>query len=481
MNFQIILFTLGFLLVVLGSALVFPLLIDTIDGHQNAQAFGWSALSALFLGLGLCISNKNFSKDLNVKHAFFLTVASWVVICLFCSIPLYVSDLNLSFTDAAFESISGVTTTGATILSGLDDMSRGIHLWRAITQWIGGIGIVAFAMILLPFLRIGGMQLFKSESSDQSEKIMPKTNDVVLSIVYVYLFFTVACALTYWFLGMSGFDALIHALTTIPTGGFSNHDASFGYFDSYALHMACTVFMFLGGIPFILFVKLAYQGRADFWRDAQVRIYSYLCVGIIGALTLYLTLTNQFILAESFKVAAFNVIAIMTGTGYATLDYSLLGTFSVIIFLFISYLGGCAGSTTGGLKMMRITVAFQALGGHLKTLIYPHGKFALMYQGKTLNNDVIHAVMGFLFLYVFCNVVLTIAVALTGLDFITSLTGAASAIANVGPGLGDTIGPAGNYAAINTPAKWLLCFGMLLGRLEILTVLVLFMPSFWRD
>ena len=481
MNFQIILFTLGFLLLVLGSALTFPFVMDTIDGHINATAFGWSAMSALFFGGGLCISNRQFGSDLSIKHAFFLTVTSWIVICLFCAIPFYVSDLNLSLTDALFESVSGVTTTGATVLTGLDDLSRGIHLWRGITQWIGGIGIIAFAMILLPFLRIGGMQLFRSESSDQSEKIMPKTNDVVISIVQIYVLFTAICALTYWVLGMGKFDALVHALTTLPTGGFSTHDASFGFYESYALNIAGTFFMFLGGIPFILFVKLIHQGRFDFWKDAQVRTYCGLLFVTITAMTIYLTWHGHFSLALSLKHAAFNVTSIMTGTGYATTDYSLFGTFSVAIFFFITYLGGCAGSTAGGLKILRINIAFHALSRHLKTLIYPHGKFAVSYQGKPLTSDIINAVMGFLFLYVFFNVIITIALAMTGLDFVTSVTGAAVSIANVGPGLGDIIGPAGNFSSLNNPAKWILCFGMLLGRLEILTVLVLFSPNFWRD
>jgi len=481
MNFQIILFTLGFLLLVLGSALAFPFLLDTIDGHENAKAFGWSALSALFFGGALCIGNRNFSSDLNVKHAFLLTVASWLIICLFATIPLYISDLDLSFTDAMFEGVSGITTTGATVLSGLDDVSRGINIWRGILQWIGGIGIIGFAMILLPFLRIGGMQLFRSESSDNYEKIMPKTEDIIGSVVKVYILITILCGLTYYALGMTGFDAIMHALTTIPTGGFSSHDASFGFYESYALRMAGAFFMFLGGIPFILYVKFLVSGKFDFWRDPQVRTYCYLIIVTVTAMTAYLHWHDHFSFALSFKHAAFNITSVLTGTGYATTDYSLFGTFSVAIFFFITYLGGCTGSTAGGLKMMRINVAFQALSRHLKTLIYPHGKFAVMYQGKTLKDDVIHAVMGFLFLYVFCNVLLTIALALTGLDFVTSLTGAATAIANVGPGMGEIIGPAGNFSTINTPAKWMLCFGMILGRLEILTVLVLFMPSFWRD
>jgi len=481
MNFQIILFTLGFLLLILGISLTAPFLMDSIDNHQNAAAFGWSAIGAIFFGGGLCISNRNFSTDISIKHAFIMTFASWLTIAFFCSIPFYVSNLNLSYTDALFESVSGITTTGATVLSGLEGISRGIHLWRAITQWIGGIGIIAFAMILLPFLQIGGMQLFKSESSDQSEKIMPKTKDVIMSIVQIYMVMTAVCALTYYLLGMTRYDALIHALTTVPTGGFSNHDASFGYFQSYALHMAATFFMFISGIPFILFVKMFYKKSFAFWRDAQVKTYTYIILGVTCVMTLYLWGRGELLLMESFKISIFNIVSITTGTGYATTDYTMFGPFVVGIFFFLTYLGACAGSTSGGLKIMRINIAFLALNQHLKTLIYPSGKFSITYQGKKLTDDVIHAVMGFLFLFVIFNAVITIALAMTGLDFITALTAAASAVANVGPGLGQIIGPAGNFSALTDLAKWILCFGMFLGRLEIMTILVLFIPSFWQD
>ncbi len=480
MNFQIIFFTLGFLLMILGTALTFPFLMDYWDNHHNSAAFGWSAITAIFFGGGFCISNRNFSSDLTIRHAFVMTVASWLLMSIFCAVPFYVSDLNISFTDALFESVSGITTTGATVLTGLEGVSRGIHLWRAITQWIGGIGIIAFAMILLPFLKIGGMQLFRSESSDKSEKIMPKTNDIVMSIIQIYAILTAFCALSYYLLGMSRFDALIHAMTTIPTGGFSTHDASFGYFDSYALQMAGTFFMFISGVPFILLVQLFYQRQAAFWQDSQVRTYAYIILATTFALTIYIWIGGQ-TLTESFKISAFNVVSVITTTGYATTDYSLLGPFAVAVFFFITYLGGCAGSTAGGLKMLRINVAFQALTRHLKTLIYPNGVFSVTYQGKSLGHEVINAVMGFLFLYVFFNVVFTIALAWTGLDFMTAITGTATAMANVGPGLGDIIGPAGNFSTINDTAKWILSFAMLLGRLEIMTILVLFSVNFWKD
>ena len=481
MKLQIIFFTIGMLLLTLGFAMVFPFLMDSYDGHANAGAFGWSALLAVFMGGALCISNYGFAPVLSIRHAFLMTTISWLVLCFFSAVPMYISDIDVSLVDAVFEAVSGVTTTGSTVLSGLDEMSRGIILWRAIMQWIGGIGIIAFAMILLPFLRIGGMQLFQSESSDRSEKIMPKTSDVVWSIIYVYVVLTAACFITYYFLGMPRYDAMIHALTTVPTGGFSSHDLSFGFFSSYGLHITAIVFMILGGIPFVLYVKYAYRGEFEFFKDSQVRAFLSIIAVLVVMLTAYLWMSGFYTLPESFKFAAFNIVSIITTTGYSTTDYTLWGAFPIALFFFLAYLGGCAGSTSGGIKMLRINIAFQALSRHLRGLIYPDGVFTARYQGKPLTNDIVHAVMAFMFMFIVSNIVFTIALTLTGLDFLTAVTAAASALANVGPGLGDVIGPAGNFASLGDKQKWLLCLGMLLGRLEVMTMMVLIMPSFWRD
>ena len=481
MKLQIIFFSIGILLFTLGLALMCPFLLDLYDGHVNAASFGWSALLAIFTGGALCITNYGFESYLSIRHAFLMTTISWLVVCFFSAFPLYISDLDISLTDAVFESFSGVTTTGATVLIGLDEMSRGILLWRGIMQWIGGIGIIAFAMIMLPFLRIGGMQLFKAESSDHSEKIMPKTTDIVWSISYVYIVLTAACFITYYILGMPRFDALIHALTTIPTGGFSSHDASFGFFDSYALQVSASLFMFLGGVPFILFVKYAYRGEFDFFRDSQVRAYTAIVAFLTIILTWYLWHNGLYSLSQSFKFALFNVVSIITTTGYATTDYTLWGPFSVALFFFLTYVGGCAGSTSGGIKMLRINIAYQVVVRHLKKLVYPNGVFTAKYQSKPITNEIVHAVVGFLFLFIVCNIVLTVGLTLTGLDLDTAVSAAGSSLANVGPGVGNIIGPAGNYSSLSDTAKWLLSFGMLLGRLEIMTILVILTPAFWKD
>lgn len=481
-NLQIVFFTVGILLLTLGVALVFPFLIDYSAGHGNAGAFGWSAVFALFAGGGLCLANRSFPKHMSIRQAFLLTNACWISISLFAAIPLYLSDIHISYTDAVFEVVSGLTTTGATVLSGLDSMSHGILMWRAITHFIGGIGIIAFALMLMPFLQIAGMQLFHSESSDKSDKLMPKTSDVVWSIILVYLALNLACILSYYALGMTFFDAVVHAFGTIATGGFSSHDKSFGFYDdSYALQMAGTLFMVLSGMPFILYVKAAYQGKFEFFKNSEVRVYIGVLSLAVIMLTVHLWLNGVYSLADSFKYTAFNLSSIMSSSGFASVDYSQWDSFAWSLFFFLTYVGCCSGSTAGGIKMLQINIAFKALARHIKTLIYPSGVFAVTYEGKPLENDVINSVMTFLFLYVFFNVVLTIALTLTGVDFITAITGVATCMANVGPGLGDIIGPAGNFGPLNDAAKWILSFGMLLGRLEVMTMLVIFMPSFWRD
>ncbi len=480
MRFQIVGYTIGILLLVLGVALLVPAVLDINDDHANAQVFLGSAALAYFFGGALYLSFRDFEPKIDTKLAYVLTATSWLVMSLFCAVPYYFSDLDISYTDALFESVSGITTTGATVLTGLDDVSRGILMWRAITQWIGGIGVVAFAIFFLPFLRIGGMQLFQTESSDRSEKVMPRTSLVISGLLKIYCGLTLLCAATYYMLGMNAFDAIAHSMTTIPTGGFSTHDASYAFFDSAALDYACILFMALAGLPFMLYIKMVYRNKFEFAQNSQVRGFLGLFAVVTAILSLWLWQNSGYAFGEALRYSAFSIMSILTTTGYRTTDYSLWGPFVVVLFFLLTYLGACAGSTAGGIKTMRLVVSFAALQRQLKSLIYPNGVFAVKYQKKQLPVSVMQAVTGFLCLYVTTNVVLTLALALTGLDFITAVSGAATAIANVGPGLGDIIGPYGNYSSISAAAKWLLCAGMVLGRLEIVTVLVLFTPNFWK-
>lgn len=347
-------------------------------------------------------------------------------------------------------------------------------------QWIGGIGIVAFAIIFLPFLRIGGMQLFQAESSDQSEKIMPRSGTFIVALLMVYSLLTLLCCLTYRALGMGWFEAINHAMTTIPTGGFSTHDESFGYYNNPALHYACTFFMFLSGLPFVLYIKFLFKRKFGFFKDDQVKAITVMLLIMGLILTFWLWGTSNYSFEESLRYSVFNIVSVVTTTGFSTTDYTLWGTFAVIFFLFITYLGACAGSTTGGIKTFRLLIVAKTLNWQIKTLLYPNAVFAMRHQGKSLDNNLCSTVLGFLSLYVCANVFLTILLSWTGLDIETAMSGAATAIANVGPGIGNIIGPAGNFSSLPDMSKWILCFGMLLGRLEIITIFILLRPEYWR-
>jgi trk system potassium uptake protein TrkH len=481
MRFQIIGFTLGLLLTILGFAGLVPALMDWSMGHDNAQVFFFNAIVSIFFGGALVITNQSFERNLSLREAFLLTTLSWIFISVFAALPLYMADLDLSYAQAYFEAMSGFTTTGSTVIVGLEQHSKGALIWRSMMQWIGGVGIVAFAIILLPFLRIGGMQLFQTESSDKSDKIMERSNNVVSSLLYVYGFLTLICAVVYYILGMSWFDAVNHAMTTIATGGYSTYDTSFGHYQQPLLHYAASFFMILGGLPFVLFIKFLFQGQFVFWKDDQVRFFLYFVVVLSIVMTSWVFLKTDNTLEESFRYSIFSIVSIITTTGYAIVDYTLWGSFAVVFFLFLTYFGACAGSTSGGIKIMRIVISMKVVSRQFKTLLYPNGVFALTYQEKNIDNAAVLAVLVFLSLYVLLNAILTLALTLVGLDFYTAISGAATAIANVGPGIGSVIGPVGNFSSLPDSALWLLSFGMLMGRLEILTVAVLFSPQFWKN
>ena len=480
MKFQIVGYTLGILITIIGLAEMVPALIDWRLGHENAQVFFFNGIVCLFFGGSLIISNRSHSAEITIRQAFMLTISSWFVVSIFCALPMFMVDLDLSYVDAFFEAVSGVTTTGATVLQDLDHRSYGLLVWRSIMQWVGGLGILAFVTVLLPYLKVGGMQIFRSESSGHADKVMPRSIEVLISILQVYAAITLLCALTYYYLGMSWFEAVNYAMTTVSTGGFSTHNLSFGYFDSAALQYACSFFMLLSALPFVLYLRMVFQGRFVIWRDEQARaVLIGLPVAII-LMSLWLWFSSPYTAEASFRHVLFSVVSIVTTTGFVTVDYTLWGGFAVLVFLLMTYVGACAGSTAGGVKTMRLIIAWKVVARQFKTLLYPNGVFVLNYQGQRLDDYTVLAVMGFLSLYVGANVLLTIALAMTGIGFETAISGAATALANVGPGVGSEIGPFGNYAGLPDAAKWLLSLGMILGRLEILTALILFSPAYWQ-
>jgi trk system potassium uptake protein TrkH len=419
-------------------------------------------------------------RKISIRQAFVLTTVVWVVIPSFAALPLAFADLQLSYTDAFFEAMSGLTTTGSTVMLGLDSTPPGILLWRALLQWLGGIGIIAMAIVILPLLQVGGMQLFRMESSDTSDKVMPRTTQIVTYISVLYVALTALCAVLYWTGGMSGFDAVTHAMTTIATGGFSTHDASVGYFNSPAIDATATMFMLIGGMPFVLYLQALRGAPLRLIRDSQVRWFLATVVIAVLSMWFYLEGDLEGQVFKNFFRVAFNVVSVITGTGYSTEDYSAWGPFAVSVLFFLMFVGGCAGSTTCGIKIFRFQVLYATAKNQMYRLLQPHGVFIPYYNRRPIPETVTESVMGFFFLYALAFAVIAMGLGLLGLDFLTAASGAATAISNVGPGLGPRIGPAGTFATLPDAAKWLLSFGMLLGRLELFTVLVLLLPSFWR-
>ena len=472
---------LGILLALLAGTMLLAMFADLAAGHQNWQAFAISALITGFVGVSLWIANQeSASLDLGLRQAFLLTNGAWISIGLFGSLPLFLSDLDLSISDALFESISGITTTGSTILPHIEKASAGILLWRALLQWLGGIGIVVMAMAVLPMLSVGGMQLFKTESYDSAEKVIPRATQLAGGIFIAYTSLTALWAFMLSLAGMPGFDALVHAMTTIATGGYSTRTLSIGAFDSWMIEIIIMGGMIAGSLPFAHYVALTYGGWRKLYQDPQVRWFLSL-LAVVVILISFNLFQQGYAALEALRLASFNTVSILTGTGYGTANFAAWGGFATTILLICMFIGGCAGSTTCGVKIFRLQVLASTIKVQISRLLRPHGVVLAYYNKRPVSDSVMDAVMGFFYLYILSFVVLAAVIGLTGVDFETALSGAATAISNVGPGLGDVIGPNGNYAILDDYSKLILTATMFLGRLELLTILVLLIPSFWRD
>ena len=470
----------GLLLLILGVAMLVPALLDARVGHPDWQVFLAAAFLTGFVGAGLSIICWGSGGELHLRQAFVLTTSIWVVTPTFAALPFAFSDLDLSYTDAFFEAMSGITTTGSTVISGLENAPPGILIWRALLQWMGGIGIIVTAVAILPLLQVGGMQLFRMESSDASEKVLPRTAQIAGTISIIYLSLSLFCALVYWAAGMPPFDAAAHAMTTIATGGFSTSDASIGVYDSALIDYTATAFMIIGSLPFLLYFQVIRGRPLALWRDSQVRWFFAILFTAITGMTLWQVGGNDVAMGEALRLTIFNITSILTGTGYTTDDYGQWGGFAVVMFFFVIFVGGCAGSTSCGIKIFRFQVLYAAARTQMGRLLQPHGVFVANFNHRPIPESVMDSVMSFFFLFALSFAVLAVALSLMGLDFLTAVSGAATAIANVGPGLGSVIGPSGTFAPLPDMAKWLLAAGMLLGRLELLTVIVLFTRAFWR-
>ncbi|MBU0724974.1 MAG: TrkH family potassium uptake protein [Alphaproteobacteria bacterium] len=465
----------------LAAAMLLPALVDLMMGYADWQVFAASALVTLFCGVSLMLTTQGKRTTvLNLRQAFLLTTLIWVVVALFGALPFMFSDLELSYTDAFFEAMSGVTTTGSTVIVGLDNTAPGLLLWRALLQWLGGIGIVVMAMGLLPMLSVGGMQMFKTEAFDTPEKVLPRAARFAGWLSLVYVGITALCALALYIAGMSGFDAIAHAMTTIATGGYSTKDASVGHFNSASVDWIITAGMILGSLPFIAYLKMLRGDSRMLLHDSQIRWFLTIALSAGLVATIWQVAMLSAHPLDALRYAFFNCVSVLTGTGFATTDFSQWGGFAMSLMLFLMFIGGCAGSTTCGIKIFRVQIAYATAGAQLGRLLRPHGVFIPHFNRKPIPDEVSNSVMGFLVVYMLCFLVLAMVLGALGLDFVTAVSGAATAISNVGPGLGDVIGPAGNFSTLPDAAKWALSLAMLMGRLELFTVLILLAPSFWR-
>ena len=474
-------FLVGVLLIVLGASMLAPYSLQVFY-DEGSHSFISSSFVTIFIGVLFILANLEREFKLNLRQTFLFSSLAWFMVALFGSIPFLLATQNFSFSEAFFESMSGITTTGATIISDLDSAPKSILLWRAIMQWLGGIGIVVMAITILPLLKVGGMQLLKMEGPDSTEKILPRTIQVATIIISTYVALTLLCGFFYWLFGMTVFDSVSHAMTTIATGGFSTHNESIGFFKNPNIEIISSIFIILGSIPFIAYLKFAQGNKKVFFQDVQIKGLIYLLILSIAIMFFYLVfISDENSIFDKIRISSFNVISILSGTGYVTDDFGLWGKFSLIFFLLLMFIGGCAGSTACGIKIFRLQMLLIFLKNQVKKLISPNSVIITKYNNQKISDNSINSVIIFIFTFLFIFLIMAMLLSISGLDFITSISGAASSISNVGPGLGDIIGPNGNYKSIPDVSKWILSLGMLLGRLELFAVLVLFFPSFWRN
>ncbi len=480
-DFRAVLFVTGFLLLALAATMLLPAGIDALAGNEDWQAFLASAVITGGVGGALVLGyNKGGELALTVREGFLLTVSSWVLLAGFATLPLMMTAEPLDFTDAYFETMSGLTTTGASVMTGLDGQPMGILLWRALLHWVGGIGIIVIAVTVLPLLRVGGMQLFRSESSEKSEKSRPRVSQISGMLISVYVTLTMLCAIALVIAGMPAFDAVCHAMSALATGGFSTRDLSVAFYANPAVEWVLTFFMFIGGMTFVLLARAARGDIAWLWRDDQTRLYCLVVLAYIVALSAWQVLQNDEPMMAAVRDVSFNVISIITTTGFASEDYLAWGAMPMTAFMVLLFIGACTGSTSGGIKLFRVGVLVSAARWQIQHLIHPHRVNPPTYNGKPISDEVLRSVLSFFVFYMIAFALISIALSAFDIDILSSISAAAQALGNVGPGLTPEIGPIGNYSGMPDGAKWLLSLAMLLGRLELLTVLVLLSPTYWR-
>ncbi|PNH88387.1 TrkH family potassium uptake protein [Vibrio diazotrophicus] len=479
LNLRPILFVVGLVLSKLALFMYVPTIVAFITGTGGFLDFAQAVIITHIVAFICLTIGRTSDFRLSVRDMFLITSLVWTVASAFAALP-FVFINHISFTDAYFETMSGLTTTGSTVLSGLDDMALSILLWRSILQWLGGVGFIVMAVAVLPMLNVGGMKLFQTESSDWSDKSSPRAKTVAKNIVAVYLVLTLLCIMGYMLTGMGLFDAINHAFTTLSTGGYSTSDSSMNHFSNGA-HWIATLFMFLGGLPFLLFVAtLRKRSPMVLLKDAQVQGFFLLFIVASLVVAAWLNLNNGYSVLDALRVSMFNIVSVVTTTGYGLDDFTDWGALPTTLFGFIMMVGACSGSTAGGIKIFRFQICFALLKNQMMRLIHPNGVFVQRYNQRPVNEDIVRSVVAFGLTFAITIILIAGCLSAMGLDPVTSISGSITAVANVGPGMGTVIGPTGNFAPLPDAAKWVLSFGMLMGRLEILTILVLFFPAFWR-
>lgn len=476
-------YVIGLLVATLGVIMLVPTALDYAVGNGHWMAFLESAIITTLFGAVLalaCVNANGKGRGLTLQQTFLLTTGVWLVLPLFGALPFMLGQPGASLADALFESMSGMTTTGTTAFVGLDNLPMGTNLWRGILQWLGGLGIVIVAMIFLPVMKVGGMQFFRSEGFDTLGKILPRALDISTALIRIYILLSVLCVLAYMGFGMGPFDAIVHAMTTVSTGGFSSYDTSFARFQG-PLEYVSVVFMLLASLPFIRFIQLAQGDFRPLWRDPQVRAYMRWNLYAISLIVGYELFANANAdLSALVRETTFNVVTVFSGTGFASVDLSTWGPFPFVMLIVVGLIGGCTSSTGCSVKVFRYLILIEAVKVQIRRLQSPNAVIFVDYEGRRVSEDVINSVILFFTMFILSFGVLSVLLSLTGLQTKTAVTAAWTAIANVGPAFGPEVGPTGAVNGFPEPAKWLMILGMMVGRLELLSVYVLFMRRFWR-
>ena len=480
MNFRSVLYIIGLLISALGCMMLIPAMFDLLNNNKEWSIFASTGIISFLMGITIILAFRNRETKIGSKETFLLSVLSWIFLAAISALPLYLSNLNLSYTDAFFEATSGITTTGSTILTNIEDASKGILIWRSILQWLGGVGIIVMAVAALPLLHMSGFQLFFSEQAEPSDKLKERVKNLATSIIIIYLIFTFICALLLNIAGMSLFDSICHSMTTIATGGYSTQNNSIGHYDSLSIEIVIIFGMIIASLPFILFVKMYNNDIKSLFWDKQVKGFFFLLLVSIFIIAIWLNTKLNFNFIEALRVSAFNVISIITGTGYSTENFSKWGGFAIGLLFIFMLVGGCTGSTTGGIKIFRIQILFKVIIQQIQKVIRPHQIVKITYSKALIDDKTTLSILALIFLFIASVFIIAAILYFIGLDLLTSFSAAATSIAVVGPGLSEEIGPTGNFNSLPNQAKWVLSAAMIIGRLEFLAVLILIMPSFWK-